>query len=246
MDKNMKYVVLVAVGGVGVYLIWKGNYFQQWFPSLFGPSVPATTPTIPGTTPPVTTPKVIPPPTTPPPPGTNYPAAGTLSISNGATYSADGKGGWVLVKAAPASAPQPCPTGQVLVNALDPTSGCITPGASAPNYCDTNTPGWSMQDGQCKVIPPSVSQQMVAAAGMSDGLDMDQWCYYYSQVTGGSPCPRDPGDIIAAAGDNPPSFPQGRDTLMDIGTWLAFMNQNGAGLSGLELAALHVANAWLV
>jgi hypothetical protein len=87
---------------------------------------------------------------------------------------------------------------------------------------------------------------MVAAAGMSDGLDMDQWAYYFEQITG-QPSPRDPGDIIAAAGDNPPSFPDGRATVMDIGTWLAFMNQDGAGISGLEgLAALHVANAWLV
>jgi hypothetical protein len=44
MDNNVKYVVLVAVGGVGVYLIWKGGYLQQWFPSLFGTAIPATTP----------------------------------------------------------------------------------------------------------------------------------------------------------------------------------------------------------
>ncbi len=86
---------------------------------------------------------------------------------------------------------------------------------------------------------------MVALAGKSDGLDMDEWAYYFTEVTG-QPSPRDPGDIIAAAGDNPPSFPQGRATQMDIGTWLAFMNQGGAGISGLAgLAALRVANAWL-
>jgi hypothetical protein len=72
---------------------------------------------------------------------------------------------------------------------------------------------------------------------------MDQWCYYYTQVTG-QPCPRDPGDIIAAAGDNAPSFPDGRSTLIDIGTWMAFMNQNGAGITGL--GAMRFTPAWLM
>jgi hypothetical protein len=135
------------------------------------------------------------------------------------------------------------------VNSQDPTSACVDPNRADPNYCDSNTPGWSYQNGQCLQTPPavqSISDKMILAAGQSDGLDMDQWCYFYTQVTGNA-CPRDPGDIIAAAGDNPPSFPDGRATVMDIGTWLAFMNQDGAGISGIEgLVALHVANAWLV
>lgn len=35
MDKNVRLFVLLGLGGVGVYLIWKGGYFQQWLPSLF-------------------------------------------------------------------------------------------------------------------------------------------------------------------------------------------------------------------
>jgi hypothetical protein len=245
MDKNIKYGILILAGGVGVYLIYKGGYFQQWFPSLFGPSTPtkpATTPSTPTTI--TTTPKTPaltqPPVTTP----TGYPPAGTLSYSNGATFQADGKGGWVMIQAAPNTT---CPPGLQHQNSNDPTSPCVPlHPASLPNNCDTNTPGWSYQNGECLETPAvqTISEKMVAAAGMSDGLNMDQWCYYYTQVTGNA-CPRDPGEIIAAAGDNPPSFPQGRDTLMDVNTWLAFMNQDGAGLTGIGLAALHVANAWL-
>jgi len=230
MDKNLKYGILILAGGVGVYIIWKGGYLQQWFPSLFGTATPTPAPTPstqPSSTPPPTHPPVIPPPSTPPPPGTNYPAAGTPSTVNGQTYIADGHGGWN-----PVAPSHNCPTGQHW-SALDNACVCDDGSTNVNGVCQGQHPAPAVL---------SISQRMVAAAGQTDGLDLDQWCYYYTQVTGNA-CPRDPGDIIAAAGDPSPSFPQGRSTPIDIGTWLAFMNQDGAGLTGL--AALHVANAWL-
>ncbi len=145
----------------------------------------------------------------------------------------DGNGVWTDTGAAPA-ATHNCPPGMTW-NAAN--NDCEAPASQNLNYCQTNTPGWSVQNGLClpdptPTAPTPTTQKMVQAAGMSDGLSLDQWCFYYTQVTG-QPCPRDPGDIIAAAGDPSPSFPQGRATPIDIGTWLAFMNQNGAGLSGL-------------
>jgi hypothetical protein len=44
VDKNVKILVLVGVGGVAVYLIWKGGYFQKWFPTLFSGTAPAAQP----------------------------------------------------------------------------------------------------------------------------------------------------------------------------------------------------------
>ena len=119
-----------------------------------------------------------------------------------------------------------------------------------------------MQNGSCQPTPPAVTQaptvtqtvseQMVTAAGKSNGLTMDEWCFYFTSVTGND-CPFDPGDILpqefqdagvvledGTAGD--------RTTPTDIGTWLAFAQLKAPqlGLTGIEgLAALHVANAWL-
>jgi hypothetical protein len=47
VDKNVKLILLVGIGGVGVYLLYKGGYLQEWLPGVFG--LPAVNP---GTTPP--------------------------------------------------------------------------------------------------------------------------------------------------------------------------------------------------
>jgi hypothetical protein len=47
MDKNVRYIVLIGAGGVGVYLLYKGGYLQKWLPSVFAP---AKTPEVTGTT----------------------------------------------------------------------------------------------------------------------------------------------------------------------------------------------------
>lgn len=240
MDNRVKYGILILAGGVGIYIIWKGGYFQQWFPSLFGTTTPTpTTPSAPApTTPKALTPPNPPPGAMPPPNPNNYPPAGTQSIVNGATYQADGKGGWVLVKAAPT--PPTTPT-------------------QLPTYCDLNTPGWSLNaQGQCAPTPATsptqlISQQMVAQAGKSNGLSLDEWCYEYTAVTG-QQCPFDPGNILPQefndAGVHLDDGTIGdRTTPTSIDTWLAFVNLKapGSGISGLSgLAALHVANAWLV
>ncbi len=89
----------------------------------------------------------------------------------------------------------------------------------------------------------SISQQMLALAG-TNSLNMDQWSFYYTQITG-QPSPADPGSIdpnlYAGAGI------VDRTTPTDVGTWLAIM-QNQApslGLTGLG-AMMRYTPAWLM
>lgn len=223
---------LLAAGGYGVLAYSKG----MW--PFNAPSAPVTTtPTnyVPAPTP---APKPTTTPSTTPATQPTGPAVGTLSIVNGATYQWNGSA-WTLVKAAPQ--PQACPTGYHRQVSADPTSACLPDVAGKlPTNCDTNTPGWALDtNGNCVPIPAAdtrtVSQKMVAAAGMSTGLSTDEWCYYYSQVTGND-CPVDPGSITYDSGD--------RTSPIDIGTWLGLMNQSGAGLSGLgDVSAV---SPWLI
>ena len=91
----------------------------------------------------------------------------------------------------------------------------------------------------------TVSQKMQAAAG-ANSFNFDQWCYYYTQVTG-QPCPVDPGSID-------PSVYQGagivdRTTPTDVNTWLAIIQSQApsAGVSGLPAAWGHAYTpAWLM
>jgi len=121
------------------------------------------------------------------------------------------------------------------------------PDAAAPSatYCDLNTPGWSLQNGVCKQTPappPSpkaISEQMITLAGTSVGLNMDQWCYYFTEATGND-CPVDPGSIdmrvYNGAGVVLEDGTIGdRTTPIDIGTWLSIMQLQAPqlGLSGL-------------
>jgi len=204
MDSRVKYGVLIVVGGVGVYLIWKGGYLAQWFPSLFGPGAPLATA-------PVTTPTGVTP-------------------AQVAAIMAQQPSSLPAISAPTAPVPAPTPT--------TPVSVPSTP-ASPVNPAPAAT--------------QLISQKMTALAGTSTGLGMDQWCYFYTAATG-QDCPFDPGSIdpqtyqdagiLAAdgsAGD--------RSTPTDIGTWLAMAQLQAPqlGLTGIEgLAALHVANAWLV
>ncbi len=107
-------------------------------------------------------------------------------------------------------------------------------------------PGYLLGATTNTCVPQLVSQQMVTAAGTSDGLSMDQWCYEYTAVTG-QQCPLDPGSITAqqyidagVQGD--------RSTPTNISTWLSFMNvYGGANLSGLRgLGAMRYTPAWLM
>ncbi len=222
MDKNLKYGILILAGGVGIYIIYKGGYLQQWFPSLFGTSTPTPAPT-PSTQPSVpTTITPIPklpalPPALPVPVSATPPAVGTVyTDSSGNHWSWTGSG-W-----------------QALTPSNPPPSG----GAAAPPATAQAT--------------QLVSQQMVALAGSSDGLSLDQWCFEYTAATGNQ-CPFDPGEIlpqefIDAGVVNTDGSGGDRTTPTSISTWLAFVNLKapGAGISGLQgLAALHVANAWL-
>lgn len=190
--------------------------------------------------PPVTTQKPVDN-STPATPATS-PAVGSTSVSNGATYQWNGSA-WVLLKAAPEV--QACQAGYHRQKSYDPTSPCM-PDAAAPSatFCDTGTPGWSMQNGVCKQTPAPtpplpISQQMVAAAGTSSGLSTDQWCYYYTLVTGND-CPVDPGSIDMTVYNGAGVVLEDgtigdRTTPISIGTWLSIMQLQapGLGLSGM-------------
>ena len=130
------------------------------------------------------------------------------------------------------------------------------PNPSATNPPVSNTPppatcpGGSFVNGVCTQEPTDpISQLMVGLAtssGSGTSLDMDQWNYFYSQVTG-NPSPVDPGSIspgvYAGAGI------VDRTTPTDIGTWLAIM-QNQSPSSGLSaffgLGGPRYTPAWLM
>jgi hypothetical protein len=240
VDNRVKYGILIAVGGVGVYLIWKGGYFQQWFPSLFGPATP--TPNTPATG---QTPAQI-----------AATAAAAKAASDVAAAAASGNAAALAAAqkaasdaaaakaAADAAAAQKTPVSHTCPDIMtwnDAEGACVCP----PGYllgATTNT-----------CVPQLVSQQMVTAAGASDGLSTDEWCYFYEKITGNQ-CPIDPGSIDPnvyhdAGVQLADGSPGDRSTPTSIQTWLAIMQNQApsAGLSGLAgLAALRVANAWLV
>jgi hypothetical protein len=100
------------------------------------------------------------------------------------------------------------------------TTPCV-----APNF---------LQNGVC--TPPAaaaaVSQIILAQAtnaGEPDSLNMDQWCYYYAQATGQT-CP-DPGSFSAAVYSA--NGATDRTTPISVSQWLAIMQTQNAGLTGL-------------
>lgn len=209
-NSGSSIVPILLVGGVGYYL-----YSSGFFSSLFGAT---STPTVPGNQPPANQP---PPPVVTP---VTPPVAAAIQCGVNQVISADGKS----CVAATVGATKIINGATYQFNGS--SWGLINTGQVV---CNT---GFTNVNGTCTPNPPPpipISQQMGNLAGGNNLLTMDQWCFYFTQITG-LPCPRDPGDIIAAAGPNPPSFPQGRDTPIDVGTWLAFMNQGtNAGISGL-------------
>jgi hypothetical protein len=95
---------------------------------------------------------------------------------------------------------------------------------------------------------------MATAAGYTDGsLNMDQWCWFYTQVTANQ-CPVDPGSIDpgvyqGAGVVNADGSAGDRTTPTFISTWLAIMQLEApsAGLTGIgDLQYLSQRNnAWL-
>jgi hypothetical protein len=89
--------------------------------------------------------------------------------------------------------------------------------------------------------PVPISQQMLNAAG-TNNLDMFQWSYYWTQITG-QPSPADPNaidpSVYAGAGIVDSSSPT------DVGTWLAIM-QNQAPQLGLMGLGARFTPAWLM
>ncbi len=269
MDSRVKYGILIVVGGVGVYLIWKGGYFQQWFPSLFGPS---TTPTTPGTTTGQTPAQIA------------AAAAAAKAASDAAAAKASGDAAALAaankaasdaaaakVAADAAAAAQQTAQNAAAAKAAADRAAAAKAAADAaaavqqhPPPCPDPNMTWN---GVACVCPPGyllgattntcdpqlVSQQMVTWAGTSDGLSTDEWCYFYTKVTGND-CPVDPGSIDPnvyhdAGVQLADGSPGDRSTPTRIDTWLAIMQNQApsAGLSGMAgLAALRVANAWLV
>ncbi len=225
MDKNLKLIILVGAGGVGVWLTWKylydNGYLQKWFPTWFAasPAAPVTPQpaaaaskilaTVPGTNPPIIQLPGIPP---------------------------------VLITAPPATTPAACPPGQYMYNGQ-----CVPTGSTCPTGQTTDpATGVCQAAAAAATATLTTMQQMQQAAG-TDSLSTDQWCFFYTQATG-SDCPVDPGSIPAQVyhdagvyavdgsigADGTPN-PGDRTTPTDIGTWYALMqNQNpGFALSGL-------------
>lgn len=240
MAKGMDVGTMALIGGGGYLAL---AYTKGMWP--FNATAATSTPTTPNYVAPAPKPAVTtqkPVDNTTPATSPASPAAGATSVVNGATYQWNGSA-WVLLKAAPVV--QPCPTGYVRANNWDPNAACVNPNAPLPTFCETNTPGWSIQNGECRQtpVPPSpvlISQKMVAAAGTSSGLGMDQWCFYYQQVTGND-CPVDPGSI-----DMTPYGGGDRSTPISIGTWLSIMQDQAPqlGLSGLGDLSLSSIPTW--
>ena len=115
----------------------------------------------------------------------------------------------------PATNTSGCPAGQYMYNGV-----CVATGTS----------------------PSTISQRMQQAAG-SNSLNMDQWAFYYSQITG-QPSPVDPGSID-------PSVYAGagivdRTTPTDVGTWLAIMQNQAPQLGLMGLGAMRYTPSWLM
>ena len=216
---DQKDLIKYGLIAIGAYLVYKYVEANGGLSAVLGTTAAAgTLPT--GTPPAITAPKTAatPPPT--PPASTAVGATSTDTAGN--IYFWNGTA-WILKTAAlpppPATTAAGCPVGQVNVNGT-----CIA-----------------------QVVDP-ISQLMVGlatSAGAGVTLNMDQWCYYYTEVTG-LPCPVDPGGITpglyAGAGI------VDRTTPTDIGTWLAIMqNQAPAlGLTGIGDARYLTASAgWL-
>lgn len=89
--------------------------------------------------------------------------------------------------------------------------------------------------------PVPISQQMLNLAG-TNSLDMFQWSYYWTQITG-QPSPVDPNaidpSVYAGAGIVDSS------STTDVGTWLAIM-QNQAPQLGLMGLGARFTPAWLM
>jgi hypothetical protein len=87
----------------------------------------------------------------------------------------------------------------------------------------------------------SISQQMLNLAG-TNSLDIDQWSYYFTALTG-KPSPVDPGLIDPAVYSGAGIVD--RTTPTDVGTWLAIM-QNQAPQLGLMGLGARFTPAWLM
>lgn len=171
---------------------------------------------------------------------------GTILLIGGAGYLAYAldQGLWpfepaVLPTGAPnstpvASSPLPAATGSAPISTPVSTAAPAPVGAvTTPVTLNSPTPPPVSAPSGSTPSAQTVSQKMVAAGG-NGPFNMDQWCYYYNQVTG-NPCP-DPGAIPASVYAGAGIVD--RTTPTDIGTWLAVIqNQDPSlGLSGYGFA----------
>jgi hypothetical protein len=90
--------------------------------------------------------------------------------------------------------------------------------------------------------PLPISQQMLNLAG-TNSLDMFQWAYYFTQLTG-QPSPVDPNaigpNVYAGAGIVDSSTPT------DVGTWLAIMQNQAPQLGLMGLGVVRFTPSWLM
>jgi hypothetical protein len=222
---NQKDILKWGLLALGAYLVYKYIQENGGVSGLFGTTAAGAPPL--GTTPTTIAPTVTHPATTPSTPPVPPPAtpANTQPVVGQIMYGANNtQWRW---------------TGSNWQQ--------IQPAPPAPVTCG---PGLVNQNGVCVPAPP-VSQQMVALAGKSDGLSLDQWCYYYTQATG-LDCPFDPGNITPQAfNDAGVQLIDGtigdRSTPTSVSTWLAFAQLNAPQLSLTGLGAMpRFTPSWLM
>lgn len=189
MDKNTRYILLALAGGVGVYIIWKGEYLQQWFPSLFAATVPSTT----GNSGSAGTPAQIAAAQAAAKAASDLAAANAAGNAAAVAAAQQAAANAAAAKAtADAQAAAIAAAAKVASDAAAKAAAVVSTNPSA-NPCPA---GQLLYNGQCVPVGSSANDTLtkIATAAGSSGplLNMDQWCYFAAQV--GVTCP-DPGSI---------------------------------------------------
>jgi hypothetical protein len=230
VDKNLRLGILVIVGGVGVYLVYKGGYFKKWFPTLF---------------------------TSNPADAASDAAAAKAKADLAASDAAAAKAKADLAAAQAAANPtntaaqaaavkaaSDAAAAKAIANtaALKATADAAAAAAAAAANPTCPAGQWNY-NGTC--VPTgtgptdTVTKVATAAgkAGMGPLLNMDQWCYFYKQIVGSDDCP-DPGAIPDSVYAGAWGQAADRTTPIDAGTWWALSKWANPGLAGAGMAGV--------
>lgn len=217
MDKNLKYIVIALAGGVGVYIIWKGNYLQEWFPDMFGPSTGGT--------------------------GGTDDAAKKKAIADAAALKAKQASDAAAVD--PTNAQKVAEAKRLSDEAAAATYctqelALCPDGSAMPRAADCT---WLPANCPAPVVaqPVVTTQDKIANAALADGwgalLNMDQWCFYAAKA--GVTCP-DPGDIDPSLYEGAWGAGTDRTTPIAVDTfwYLITVTDPSLGMNGLSKIGL--------